>query len=71
MLYDTTNTIPRGARYHVFPVALGRGGGRRKEDAKLRGTILNKKYSLTRGLGGCSTDGKNLNEFNLIDQFHG
>ena len=24
ILYDTTNTIPRGARYHVYPVALER-----------------------------------------------
>ena len=24
ILYDTTSTIPRGARYHVYPVALGR-----------------------------------------------
>ena len=25
ILYDTTNTIPRGARYHVYPVALIKG----------------------------------------------
>ena len=31
ILYDTTNTIPLGARYHVYPVALGR---RKKEKGK-------------------------------------
>ena len=29
--YDTMNAIPRGARYHVYPVAFGRKRRRRKK----------------------------------------
>ena len=32
ILYDTTNTIPRGARYHVYPVALGRRKKEKRQD---------------------------------------
>ena len=41
ILYDTTNTIPRGARYHVYPVALERRIKGKK--ARLHRTILKKK----------------------------
>ena len=43
------------------------GGNEEKTKAK---TILKKKVS-KRGLDGWLTDGKNLNEFNQLGQFHG
>ena len=47
ILYDTKNAISRGARYHVYPVALGRG----KEEKKMQNYIeqYSKENSLKRG----------------------
>ena len=50
ILYDTSNTIPRGARYHVYPVALGR----KEEETKQNDIELYPKGKFTRKETTCT-----------------
>ena len=44
---------------------------KKREKRKTTWNHTQRENSLERGLGGCLTDGKSLNEFSQTDQFHG